>query len=145
MSAHEWLSPGGYTALPMRDRTRMRVVFMGANLKGPCPAMSTTFLAPALVADLGNALDVFDLKVPASFQYLKGVFLAGKAQLLRPLLPEKHDRGPAACEGLLARGAPREEDEGIAVAPGWSLVVVERRPAIVADASLSHWRITTTR
>jgi hypothetical protein len=62
--AHEWLSPGGYTALPMRLRTRMRFVFMGADHKGRCLLLSTIFPVPpdatAVVARIAGKQVQFD-------------------------------------------------------------------------------------
>jgi len=48
VSAHGWLSPGGYTALPMRNpTTRMSVVFIGADNKGGGWRESIGFFQPA--------------------------------------------------------------------------------------------------
>src|SRR5690348_8160258 len=62
---------------------------------------STSFPAPAPLADFGDVLRVLRLQEPAALQNLQRVFFVGKPQLLRALLPQKHDRGAAACERLL--------------------------------------------
>ena len=47
-SAHGWISPGGYTALPMRNpTTRMSAVFMGADNRGGVRGKSIAFFAAA--------------------------------------------------------------------------------------------------
>jgi len=54
VSAHEWLSPGGYTALPMRKRTRMRVVFMARTIRVPAVRCQRSFSPRATLSSRGT-------------------------------------------------------------------------------------------